>query len=77
MAVSVLDVAVDHPLYGRIRTYLIINNRLDVEEFVERMDRYKAQPLKVLTGDYHYHTVTAESEKNLILLSRSCVKRDI
>ena len=49
----VLDVAVDHPLYGQIRADLIINNRLDVEEFVERMDRYKAQPFKVLTGDCH------------------------
>ncbi len=55
--------------------HLIINNRLDVEEFVERMDRYKAQPLKVLTGDYHYHTVTAESEKTWILLSRELRKK--
>ena len=74
----VLDVAVDHPLYGQIRADLIINNRLDVEEFVERMDRYKAQPLKVLTGDYHYHTVTAESEKKAwILLSKKLRKNGI
>ena len=50
----VLDVAVDHPLYGQIRADLIINNRLDVAEFVDRMNRYNAQPLKVLTGDYHF-----------------------
>ena len=43
----VLDVAVDHPLYGQIRADLIINNRLDVAEFVDRMNRYNAQPLKV------------------------------
>ena len=71
----VLDVAVDHPLYGQIRADLIINNRLDVEEFVERMDRYKAQPLKVLTGDYHYHTVTAESEKNLDFIEQELRKK--
>ena len=71
----VLDVAVDHPLYGQIRADLIINNRLDVEEFVERMDRYKAQPLKVLTGDYHYHTVTAESEKNLDFIEQKLRKK--
>ena len=67
--------AVDHPLYGQIRADLIINNRLDVEEFVERMDRYKAQPLKVLTGDYHYHTVTAESEKNLDFIEQELRKK--
>lgn len=71
----VLDVAVDHPLYGQIRADLIINNRLDVEEFVERMNRYKAQPLKVLTRDYHYHTVTAESEKNLDFIEQELRKK--
>ena len=72
---TIVDVAVDHPLYGQIRADLIINNRLDVEEFVERMDRYKAQPLKVLTGDYHYHTVTAESEKNLDFIEQELHKK--
>ena len=71
----VLDVAVDHPLYGQIRADLIINNRLDVAEFVDRMNRYNAQPLKVLTGDYHYHTVTAESEKNLDFIEQELRKK--
>ena len=70
-----LQTIVDYPLYGQIRADLIINNRLDVEEFVERMDRYKAQPLKVLTGDYHYHTVTAESEKNLDFIEQELRKK--
>ena len=72
---TVLDVAVDHPLYGQIRADLIINNRLDVAEFVDRMNRYNAQPLKVLTGDYHYHTVTAESEKNLDFIEQELRKK--
>ena len=71
----VLDVAVDHPLYGQIRADLLINNRLDVAEFVDRMNRYNAQPLKVLTGDYHYHTVTAESEKNLDFIEQELRKK--
>ena len=71
----VLDVAVDHPLYGQIRADLIINNRLDVAEFIDRMNRYNALPLKVLTGDYHYHTVTAESEKNLDFIEQELRKK--
>ena len=71
----VLDVSVDHPLYGQIRADLIINNRLDVAEFVERMNRFQAQPLKVLTGDEHYHTVTAESEKNLDFIEQELRKK--
>ena len=70
-----LDVAVDHRLYGQIRADLIINNRLDVAEFIDRMNRYNALPLKVLTGDYHYHTVTAESEKNLDFIEQELRKK--
>lgn len=73
----VLDVAVDHPLYGQIRADLIINNRLDVEEFVERMVSYKAQPLKVLSRRLSIIQSLQNLKKTWILLSRSCVKRDI
>ena len=48
---------------------------MDVAEFVDRMNRYNAQPLKVLTGDYHYHTVTAESEKNLDFIEQELRKK--
>ena len=71
----VRDVVVEHDIYGQITVDLIINNRLDVAEFVDRMNRYNAQPLKVLTGDYHYHTVTAESEKNLDFIEQELRKK--
>ncbi len=61
----VLNVSIEHALYGQICVDLIINNRLDAEEFVKQMDETGDQPLKALTGGCHYHTVTADSEKNL------------
>ena len=50
----ILDVSIEHALYGQISVDLIINNR--------------DEPLKALTGGCHYHTVAADSEKNLDMI---------
>lgn len=62
---KVLDVVVEHDIYGQITVDLILCNRLDVDEFVERIGNSKSRPLKVLTDGEHWHTVEASSEKIL------------
>lgn len=62
---KVLDVVVEHDIYGQIMVDLILCNRLDVDDFVERVLHSKSQPLKVLTDGDHWHTVEADSEKVL------------
>ena len=62
---KVLDVVVEHDIYGQIMVDLILCNRLDVDEFVERIENSKSRPLKVLTEGEHWHTVEADSEKIL------------
>jgi len=62
---KVLDVVVEHDIYGQITVDLILCNRLDVDEFVERIETSKSRPLKVLTDGEHWHTVEADSEKML------------
>lgn len=58
----VLDVSVDHDLYGQISADLIIHNRADVDEFLNKMNQSTNRPLKDLTGSIHYHTVEADSK---------------
>ncbi len=62
---SMLDVFVDHDLYGQIRCDLVINNMQDAEDFCRKQKLSTSKPLKELTGDCHYHTITAPSEKAL------------
>ncbi len=64
----ILDVAVEHELYGPIRADLLIENAQDAQDFVDRLKNCRDNPLKVLTDDCHYHTVTAPSEKLLDLI---------
>ena len=64
----ILDVSVEHDLYGPIRADLLIENAQDAQDFVERLAACRDNPLKVLTDDCHFHTVTAPSEKLLDLI---------
>lgn len=64
----VLDVSVDHDYYGQIQIDLLIQNLKDAEEFVKKMKDSPSRPLKCLTGDVHYHTIAAPSEKVLTLI---------
>lgn len=67
---KILDVAVEHELYGQIRVDLLIESVSDAEDFISRLHSCKDNPLKVLTDDCHYHTVAAPSEKLLDLIQR-------
>lgn len=62
---SVCDVVVEHEIYGQLSADLILKNRRDVDEFIQKMRESKDQPLKLLTGGDHFHTVEAESEEIL------------
>ena len=62
---KVLDVAVEHELYGQIRVDLLIETKADAADFHARLMVCRDNPLKVLTDDCHYHTVAAPSERLL------------
>lgn len=57
-----LDVVVEHPIYGQIMVDLIIGSRQDVDRFVRQIEEYQTKPLNALTDGVHYHTVEAETE---------------
>ncbi len=61
----VLDVVIEHPLYGELRGLLMVRSRRDVEQFVAKMNEQGALPLLTLTGGPHLHTVEAPSEQHL------------
>ena len=52
---TVLDVIVEHPLYGAIRGDLLLENRRDIKTFLNKMKKCQANPLLVVTGGVHLH----------------------
>lgn len=57
------DVIVEHALYGEIKGMLMIKSYYDVKKFINRINQYKAEPLLVLTGGVHLHTICAENDE--------------
>jgi len=61
----VLDVIVEHDVYGQIAVDLLIESRRDVNEFIVKISGSRIKPLKELTDDHHYHTIDAPDESIL------------
>lgn len=59
---TVLDVIVEHPVYGQLTGQLQINSRYDVEQFLARIRDSDAAPLSMLTGGLHLHTLCCPNE---------------
>ena len=57
---TVVDVIVEHPVYGQLTAPLHLSSRLDVDQFMKRMDG--AAPLSQLTGGVHLHTLSCPDE---------------
>ena len=66
----VIDVIVEHPLYGEIRGDLLISTRRDVTEFVRRMELCRAHPLLIVTGGVHLHTIEVPDQETLALIRK-------
>ena len=59
---TVLDVTVEHPVYGEIIAPLQLSCRYDVDEFVRKMQENGAQPLSLLTDGIHAHRLSTDDE---------------
>jgi transcriptional regulator of NAD metabolism len=57
--VAVLDVVVDHVLYGVVRADMNVCTHRDVQRYVEVLQTSDVEPLGVLTGGVHAHHVQA------------------
>ena len=54
---TVLDVIVEHPIYGQLTGPLRLSSRYEVAQFVARCQDQAAAPLSQLTEGVHLHTV--------------------
>lgn len=73
---KVLDVIVEHKVYGSIKAELNISCRRQVREFMDDIQSGKSRPLKKLSsGDVHFHTIEAETEELLDYIEKELQKK--
>ena len=62
---TVLDVIVDHPIYGQLTGPLNLSNRYEVSQFILHCRQESAAPLSMLTEGIHLHTVLCPDKQAL------------
>lgn len=67
----VLDIYIEHNIYGRITVPLNIRNRADAQQFMEKMMENRQKPLEYLTDGVHYHTIETDNEIGVLRIQKS------
>ncbi len=62
----IIDVIIEHPIYGEKKGILMISSRQDVKDFMESVKNEYAQPLSTLTGGVHLHTIQVKDEDSYL-----------
>jgi transcriptional regulator of NAD metabolism len=62
MGGEVIDVIIEHPVYGQLSGKLHLSSRYDVDQYVMKMTIHQVKPLSSLTDGLHIHTIRAENE---------------
>ena len=62
---AVLDVTVEHPVYGQISGQLQLFSRYDVDQFVQKLRTSNAPALCTLTGGVHLHNIQYQHQEDI------------
>ncbi len=69
---TVIDVTIEHALYGQLSGNLNLSSRYDVDQFIRKTNEEKnSLPLSLLTGGIHLHRIGCGSAKQFELIKNS------
>ena len=74
---TIVDVTVEHPIYGQIVGELRISSRYDADLFMEKIRSNQVQPLMHLTGGIHLHTIRCSDEETFKRIKEALKKDNI
>ncbi|PIE54366.1 MAG: transcription repressor NadR [Dethiosulfovibrio peptidovorans] len=65
MGARMVDVFIDHPIYGELRGNIDVGTQEEVRRFLTLMETTGRHPLLSLSGGFHLHTMEAPDEEIL------------
>lgn len=68
---TLVDVVVEHPLYGQLVGQLNIASRYDADDFFHRLETEHASLLSNLTDGIHLHTIACKNEATAVRIKRA------
>jgi len=60
---AMLDVIVEHSIYGQLTGKLHLFSRYDADQFIEKISKQNTSPLSALTDGIHLHTISCKNEE--------------
>ncbi|SHF16661.1 hypothetical protein SAMN02745164_01921 [Marinitoga hydrogenitolerans DSM 16785] len=71
---KILDVIVEHPIYGEIKGRIDVKNEEDIIKFMSLLKTTNATPLLELSEGIHIHTIEVKDEKTFEKVKESIRK---
>ena len=65
---EVVDVIVEHPIYGELIGNLHLLSRRDVKNFISKVESANASMLSSLSNGIHLHTIKCKDEKTFQII---------
>ncbi|TJX13599.1 transcription repressor NadR [Tissierella creatinini] len=73
---KIIDVIVDHPLYGEIKSPINVGSRYELDEFMKNIRETKAEPLSSLTDGLHLHTLEVKDENTFNMIKKALKEKN-
>src|SRR5699024_1519244 len=74
---EVVDVIVEHDLYGEVVGGLYISSQKDVDNFIKNYENSNGALLLQLTNGIHMHTIRYQKESDLVAIKTELAKKGI
>lgn len=65
MGGTVVDVSIEHPVYGEISAQLMLRSQMGVDIFMAHFEQGETAPISQLTGGVHLHTIEAPGQEQM------------
>jgi len=72
---TVVDVIVEHSIYGQICGNIMVRSRRDVDNFMEKINQKGTKPLSNLTDGIHLHTIECKDEETMSRIENALRKK--
>jgi transcriptional regulator of NAD metabolism len=72
---TILDVIVEHSIYGQISGNIMVSSRRDIDEFIKKIDNRNIKPLSDLTGGIHLHTIEYRNEEDINRIEKALLEK--
>lgn len=75
---TVIDVTIEHAIYGELSGKLNLSSRYDVDRFIEKVENEQnSAPISTLTGGAHLHRIGCRDESVFDMIKASLREQDI